>query len=150
MWLAVMAIALTGLTIATPTLHRGISGWALIVIFALGGLGAYAASRLGERSDQRSALLIILAGAVAMRLALLFVEPYLSSDIYRYIWDGRVQAAGINPYRYVPKAPELAQLRDAAIFPLHQSRRLRRRRSTRRPRRRSFSPSRGWARACLS
>ena len=53
-----------------------------------------------------------------MRLALLFVEPYLSTDIYRYIWDGRVQAAGINPYRYVPKAPELAQLRDAAIFPL--------------------------------
>jgi hypothetical protein len=53
-----------------------------------------------------------------MRLALLFVEPYLSSDIYRYIWDGRVQAAGINPYRYVPKAPELAQLRDAVIFPL--------------------------------
>ena len=117
-WLVVMAIALTGLTLATPTLHRGTSGWALIATFALGGLGAYAASRLGERSDQRSALIIILAGAVAMRLALLFVEPYLSSDIYRYIWDGRVQAAGINPYRYVPNAPELAQLRDAAIFPL--------------------------------
>jgi len=28
-----------------------------------------------------------------------------------------VQAAGINPYRYVPKAPELAALRDAAIWP---------------------------------
>jgi alpha-1,6-mannosyltransferase len=117
-WLAVVAIALTGLTLATPSLHRGYSGWALIATFALGGLGAYAASRLAEGTDQRSALIIILAGAVAMRLALLLVEPYLSSDIYRYIWDGRVQAAGINPYRYVPKAPELAQLRDAAIFPL--------------------------------
>ena len=52
-----------------------------------------------------------------MRLALLFVEPYLSTDIYRYVWDGRVQAAGINPYRYMPIAPELAHLRDAAIFP---------------------------------
>jgi hypothetical protein len=60
-----------------------------------------------------------------MRLALLFVEPYLSSDIYRYIWDGRVQAAGINPYRYVPNAPELAQLRDAANLSAHQSCRLR-------------------------
>ena len=39
------------------------------------------------------------------------------TDIYRYIWDGRVQAAGINPYRYVPSAPEVAQLRDAAIYP---------------------------------
>ena len=52
-----------------------------------------------------------------MRLALLFVEPYLSTDIYRYVWDGRVQAAGINPYRHVPSAPEVAHLRDAAIFP---------------------------------
>ena len=25
-------------------------------------------------------------------------EPLLSTDIYRYVWDGRVQAAGINPY----------------------------------------------------
>jgi hypothetical protein len=116
--LAVMAIALTGLTVATPTLHLRYSGWALIAAFALGGLGAWAATRLADGSDQRSALVIILAGAVAMRMALLFVEPYLSTDIYRYIWDGRVQAAGINPYRYVPNAPELAQLRDAAIFPL--------------------------------
>jgi alpha-1,6-mannosyltransferase len=117
-WLAVMAIALTGLTLVTPSLHRGYSGWALIATFALGGLGAWVGSRLATGSDQRSAVMIILAGAVAMRLALLFVEPYLSSDIYRYIWDGRVQAAGINPYRYVPNAPELAHLRDPVIFPL--------------------------------
>ena len=116
--LAVMAIALTGLTVATPTLHLRYSGWALIATFALGGLGAWAATRLADGSDQRSALVIIIAGAVAMRMALLFVEPYLSTDIYRYVWDGRVQAAGINPYRYVPNAPELAHLRESAIFPL--------------------------------
>ena len=46
------------------------------------------------------------------------VEPYLSSDIYRYVWDGRVQAAGVNPYRYIPAAQELARLRDVAIYPL--------------------------------
>jgi len=116
-WLAAMAIGLTALTMATPTLHQRYSGWWLIAAFALGGLGAWAAARRAEVTDQRSALIVILAGAVAMRLALLFVEPYLSSDIYRYIWDGRVQAAGINPYRYVPKAPELAPMRDLAIFP---------------------------------
>jgi alpha-1,6-mannosyltransferase len=54
---------------------------------------------------------------VLMRLGLLFVEPYLSTDIYRYVWDGRVQAAGINPYRYMPSAPEVSHLRDVAIFP---------------------------------
>jgi hypothetical protein len=35
----------------------------------------------------------------------------------RYIWDGRVQAAGINPYRYVPAASEVAHLRDQQIYP---------------------------------
>jgi len=41
----------------------------------------------------------------------LFAEPYLSSDISRYVWDGIVQHAHINPYRYVPGDPVLAFLR---------------------------------------
>jgi hypothetical protein len=47
----------------------------------------------------------------------LLFDPLLSSDIYRYVWDGKVQAAGINPYRYVPADPALASLRDGTIFP---------------------------------
>jgi hypothetical protein len=115
--LAAIAAALIALTAAGPTLHLTYGGWMLMLIFLLGGAGAYAASRTGNPTDERGSLIVILAGAVLMRLALLFVEPYLSTDIYRYVWDGRVQAAGINPYRYVPGAPELASLRDAAIFP---------------------------------
>jgi hypothetical protein len=42
---------------------------------------------------------------------------YLSDDVYRYIWDGRVQAAGINPYRYIPTDADLAPLRDETVFP---------------------------------
>jgi hypothetical protein len=113
-----MALGLSMLTAAGPTLHLRLGDWALIAIFAVGGIGAVVAVRLGELADQRSALILILVGAAAMRLALLFTEPTLSTDVYRYIWDGRVQAAGVNPYRYVPAAPELAQLRDPAIWPL--------------------------------
>lgn len=64
-----------------------------------------------------STLLIAVAFAVIFRLSILFAPPYLSDDIYRYVWDGRVQAAGINPYRYIPAAPELAHLRDETIYP---------------------------------
>src|ERR1700730_7087391 len=39
---------------------------------------------------------IILVFAAAFRLVLLLHHPFLSSDVYRYVWDGRVQAAGIN------------------------------------------------------
>ncbi len=54
---------------------------------------------------------IILAVAIACRIAVLFAEPYLSSDIYRYVWDGIVQHAHISPYRYVPGDPVLSFLR---------------------------------------
>lgn len=65
----------------------------------------------------RTAVWLTIIFAVLFRLAILFHPPYLSDDIYRYIWDGRVQSAGINPYRYVPAAPELSSLRDDRIYP---------------------------------
>ena len=60
---------------------------------------------------------LVLGVAVAMRLLTLAAPPVLSSDLYRYVWDGRVQLAGINPYRYLPAADELAFLRDDAVYP---------------------------------
>lgn len=65
----------------------------------------------------RSAVWLVLGVAVALRALLLSAPPILSSDIYRYVWDSRVQAAGINPYRYIPADPALASLRDAVIYP---------------------------------
>lgn len=65
----------------------------------------------------RAAPWIVLGVAIALRLLLLTQPPILSSDIYRYVWDARVQAAGINPYRYVPADPALASLRDAQVYP---------------------------------
>jgi alpha-1,6-mannosyltransferase len=63
------------------------------------------------------ALAAMLAVAAVMRLGVLLAPPYLSDDINRYVWDGRVEAAGINPYRYVPVDPHLAALRDDKVFP---------------------------------
>ena len=63
------------------------------------------------------AVWVVLGGALVMRALLLPLAPPLSSDLYRYVWDGRVQAAGINPYRFVPADPRLAFLRDGRVFP---------------------------------
>ena len=115
--LGLFAIVAVAATIACRFLHWELGGWVLIATFAIGAAMAYAAFRVGDQGDQRTGLLIILAGAAVMRLSLLGAEPALSGDIYRYVWDGRVQAAGVNPYRYVPAAPELAHLRDTAISP---------------------------------
>jgi hypothetical protein len=60
----------------------------------------------------RAATVLVLIGAAAIALAGLTAQPRTSNDMYRYAWDGRVQAAGISPYSYPPAAPELARLRD--------------------------------------
>jgi hypothetical protein len=41
----------------------------------------------------------------------------LSDDVYRYVWDGKVAANGINPFLYSPESTELSDLRDDTIFP---------------------------------
>jgi len=87
------------------------------VALAQGAAYLVALALIGRRTASRRVVILILGVAVAMRIAILAAPPFLSSDIYRYVWDGRVIAAGINPYRYIPADPHLAALRDAAIFP---------------------------------
>jgi len=82
----------------------GVSGWSCVLYLA-------AAFLILTQPVDRFTFPIILAVAIACRLAVLFAEPYLSSDISRYVWDGIVQHAHINPYRYVPGDPVLAFLR---------------------------------------
>lgn len=62
-------------------------------------------------------LLVILVAAVLMRLVALVPPPNLSTDAFRYVWDGRIQTAGFNPYILVPADPQLAHLRDETIYP---------------------------------
>lgn len=88
--------------------------FAFLTLFALAfSVYLLAWGSLVRASSSRSASLagIVLAGIV-FRVTLLFSPPSLSDDIFRYVWDGRVQAAGINPYAYAPEDPALAPLRD--------------------------------------
>jgi hypothetical protein len=48
-----------------------------------------------------------LVAAVLLRVIFLPGVPSLTDDFYRYQWDGRVQQAGVNPYRYAPDDPRL-------------------------------------------
>jgi hypothetical protein len=70
-----------------------------------------------RRTPARRVLLLVVLGAVALRLASITVVVPLSDDLYRYAWDGKVQAAGIDPYRYPPTAEELRPLRDDWLWP---------------------------------
>lgn len=120
-----IAIVLLLLGCVSVVLYRaglkasGVSGIRLFmtVAFIQSAIYLLAAWIVVRTRPSNSTLLIVVGFAVLFRVSILFAPPYLSDDIYRYVWDGRVQAAGINPYRYIPAAPELAHLRDDAIYP---------------------------------
>jgi alpha-1,6-mannosyltransferase len=91
--------------------------WFLKLVVVESGLFIISCWLTLRAQAKHSTLLIVIVFAVLFHLSLLFAPPYLSDDIYRYIWDGRVQAAGINPYRYIPAEQPLAHLRDEQIYP---------------------------------
>jgi alpha-1,6-mannosyltransferase len=96
--------------------HRFVIGFGLVDMYqALGYL--VAAWVVLNRPANRWTLTIIVVCALGCRLICVFSPPFLSSDVYRYVWDGKVQAAGINPFRYIPADSHLAFLRDANIYP---------------------------------
>lgn len=77
-------------------------------------LGAAALAVRGpgqSAASSRGSLLLVFLFALLFRLILLPTRPTLSDDMYRYVWDGRVQANGISPYRYPPDAGEVAHLK---------------------------------------
>jgi alpha-1,6-mannosyltransferase len=65
--------------------------------------------RIGEGSNRVLALCLVLAAT--WRIPLLLNPPTLSTDIYRYAWDGRLQRLGYDPYLVVPS--------DSAVRHLH-------------------------------
>ncbi|HEV2289367.1 MAG TPA: glycosyltransferase 87 family protein [Candidatus Acidoferrales bacterium] len=65
--------------------------------------------RPGDSRANRTALWIIMIGAMLFRLTLLPLAPTLSDDPYRYHWDGDIQLAGYNPYIASPDTLPLGQ-----------------------------------------
>jgi len=55
-------------------------------------------------------LLVCLLISVAWRVGFVIEAPLVSDDVYRYVWDGRVQRFGHNPYLSSPDDPDLAHL----------------------------------------
>ena len=115
--LAGVGAMLAGLTLVTPFAFEAFGDNAFIALTIAAGLLTLTATHLAERAPPGRALWLIFGVGIALRAYVLLFDPLLSSDIYRYVWDGRVQAAGINPYRYFPAHEALAFLRDGTIFP---------------------------------
>src|SRR5437667_449749 len=81
--------------------------WVLLAgaayLVALGLLG-----RLRPGNARALALCLVLAAV--WRIPLVATPPHLSTDVYRYVWDGRLQRLGEDPYQVVPDDPAVAHL----------------------------------------
>lgn len=82
--------------------------WSLL----LAAFAAYGVAVIGVLRGWCGSLRLVLAIGLLFRVTLLWSDPGLSDDHYRYVWDGRVQLAGINPFLYAPDDEALRHLRD--------------------------------------
>jgi len=62
----------------------------------------------------RMGLAQVLIVAGILRLVLFAAPPTLSTDVHRYLWDGQLCLAGINPYQYKPS--ELTQFHQDPVY----------------------------------
>ncbi len=62
------------------------------------------ASRNLPANTTGTLLVFIVVFGLALRAVLLWTTPALEDDYNRYLWDGAVTAAGINPYAHAPDA----------------------------------------------
>jgi alpha-1,6-mannosyltransferase len=100
--------------------HRHNRFYSVLILLSISGIPFVLAVwwTFQRKKFPANTLLIILIGGALFRVILVPLDPpRLSTDIYRYIWDGRLQGAGINPYLYLPVDPRLAALRDDSIYP---------------------------------
>jgi hypothetical protein len=76
---------------------------------------AYLLALIASRGLSRGPLLACLVLALGWRAVLVAGPPLLSDDVNRYVWEGRIQLHGGNPYRWAdrPESPRWAHLRDA-------------------------------------
>jgi len=101
--------------VALMTCSRKLSSMgapSFVIPLAIAGIAYLFAVRefLSTPGFPRRAIVIALGLAALWHLPFLLMPPGSDDDIHRYLWDGRVQRLGYNPYIAVPSDPDLAGL----------------------------------------
>ena len=101
-----MAVCFVGMALLRDLLDHLVP---FLLLYGLACLGYGVAVWLLLLGPERRVTLTLIVGlAILFRVALLFTTPpTLSTDVYRYIWDGRMANVGINPYAHRIDSPLL-------------------------------------------
>ena len=92
--------------------RSGVGTRSFLVGLAIAGIAYLLAVRefFRTRLFPRQVVFTCLALAALWRIPFLIMPPGSDDDIHRYLWDGRVQRLGYNPYSVIPADPALAGL----------------------------------------
>ncbi|MGB8989121.1 MAG: hypothetical protein WCC37_21150 [Candidatus Sulfotelmatobacter sp.] len=104
-------VMLVSLTICSRN-FSSLGGPSFMIPLAVAGIAYLLAIRefFSAPRFPRRVIFIGLALAALWHLPFLLTAPGSDDDIHRYLWDGRVQRLGYNPYIVVPSDPALAGL----------------------------------------
>ncbi|MGA7916788.1 MAG: hypothetical protein WCA00_16255 [Candidatus Acidiferrales bacterium] len=105
---AVMFVAL----VACARIPGEVGAPPYLVLMAVAGIAYLLAIRefFSTPKFPRHVIVIGLVFAALWQIPSLLQPPGSDDDVHRYVWDGRVQRLGYNPYIVVPSDPALAGL----------------------------------------
>lgn len=98
------AILLSGILYATPREHFG-----QLILLYIGAFGVFLYQvwpiLFEQKSEEKASSIVYwMWAALGLRLIALFAIPALSDDYFRFVWDGRLLAQGINPFLELPSS----------------------------------------------
>ena len=73
--------------------------------FLVAGVGYLLLFAIQGGDDRNFSWKSFLALGLVLRIALVFTEPTLSDDIYRFIWEGNLFAQGVSPWAFPIDSP---------------------------------------------
>jgi len=115
---AALGLLLTGFLLIHWSPFQPVAAYAFVFVFT-SLVFLYLSRQLFTSEPSSRILWIAIALAFLVRLSFINLSPIGSDDVYRYMWDGRTQTHGVNPYLYSPDAPQLdtlhTQLLPAAV-----------------------------------
>jgi alpha-1,6-mannosyltransferase len=116
------AILLVALTICSRNFSRT-GEPSFFIPLAVAGVAYLLAIRelLSTPEFPKRVIVFGLALSALWQVQFLRMPPGLDDDIHRYVWDGRVQRLGYNPYIVVPSDPALASLHTSETRTLNNS-----------------------------
>ncbi len=116
-WGLVIAACILGIAFFDSRTHARV----FVACTALAGIAyvrtVWLLSRIAGGSNRLLALCLVLAAG--WRVPLLLTPPTLSTDVYRYVWDGRIQRLGYDPYLVVPSNSTVRHLHTAETLQMN-------------------------------